>query len=239
MRDEVRTGVDPDRVSVVIPTWEEESAIGRCLASVLENPGPLEVIVVDGGSRDRTVAIAGAFRGIRVLREAPRGRGSQMNAGARVARGGTLWFVHADSRVPATGTRAIREALARPGVAGGAFRFAVDSPRRHFRALEFLVRIRSERWGVPYGDQGLFLRADTFEQAGGFSEVPILEDLYLVRRLRRLGEIRVVRDPILTSPRRWQDHGLLRTTIRNLGVLALDRLGARPERMARLRRHAR
>jgi rSAM/selenodomain-associated transferase 2 len=226
-------------VSVVIPTWREEDSIGRCLESVLANDGPIEVIVSDAGSDDRTIEIARTYSGVRVLQNVPRGRGTQMNAGADVARGAFLWFVHADSVVPPEGARAVRETLSEPGVPGGAFRFAVDSPRKRFRVLEGIVRARSERFGFPYGDQGLFVRAETFDEIGRFREEPILEDLHLVRALRLRGRVRVREEAIRTSPRRWDRQGFTRTSLRNFAVLVCERLGVSPDRIAHLRRHVR
>jgi len=232
---------DPRLVSVILPTWQEESALGACLTAVARNEGPLEIVVVDGGSTDRTVDVARSFapHGVRVLEGGPRGRGAQMNRGARASRGPLLWFLHADTRPPAGAATAIRRALAEPDIAGGALRFGVDSPRRVFRLLEALVRVRSEWFRLPWGDQGIFLRRETFEAIGGYREEAILEDLHLVRELKRRGRLRLLPLEVRTSPRRWEGGGLVRTTLRNQGVLLLHRLGVSPERLARLRGHDR
>jgi rSAM/selenodomain-associated transferase 2 len=196
--------------------------------------GPLEVIVADGGSTDRTVAIATAVPGVQVV-HAPRGRGTQMNAGVRAATGEILWFLHADCRPPAGAAAAIRRALARDAVSGGAFRFALAGRRWGYRVVEWGVRLRCRLFRLPYGDQGLFLRRETFDAVGGYRDTPIFEDLYLVRALRRHGWVVTLPAPLPTSPRRCARDGILRTVLRNQALLVGERLGVAPERLAALR----
>ncbi len=221
------------RVSVIIPTWQEAASIERCLGDLAGNPGPLEVIVSDGGSSDGTIERARAFPGVRVTGTA-RGRASQMNHGAALARGDILWFLHADSRPPVHAVQVIRHTLWDPAVTAGAFRFAIDSARWRYRLIELGVRVRSEWLKVPYGDQGFFLRRSTFEALGGFPPVPIMEDLYFLRKLRRRGAITVVNIPLPTSARRWERLGIWRTTVGNWKIVSLGRLGVSPTRLARL-----
>lgn len=187
-----------------------------------------EVVVCDGGSRDLTTTIVAAHPGVQLL-QAPAGRARQMNHGALAATGDVLWFLHADCQPPPDAAPRIRAALAEPDVALGAFRFAVDSPRLVFRYLEAGVRTRSEWLGVPYGDQGLFLRRDDFLAWGGYPEVPRMEDLYLVRAARRRGAVRVVPPALPCSPRRWEAHGFWRTSARNWVLVVADWLGLTPE----------
>lgn len=224
-----------DRISAIVPARNEERRIGPCLEALLRcDPSP-EVIVCDGGSTDRTIAVASSFRSVRVVRSPRPGRAAQMNHAATVARGDVLWFVHADCRVPESGARRIREALSSRGVPGGCFRFAVDSPRHRYRILERAVWLRTRWLRAPYGDQGLFVTRETFEAVGPFDDVPILEDLRLVRRLRRLGRLVVIAEPVVTSARRFERGGFLRTVARHQWILVLDRLGVPPRRLAKIR----
>jgi len=232
--DGVGASAQAERITAVIPTLDEEENIGPCLALLATQAGPLEVVVADGGSTDRTVAIATAVPGVQVV-HAPRGRGTQMNAGARAATGEILWFVHADCRPPAGAATAIRRTLACDAVSGGAFRFALAGRRWGYRVVEWGVRLRCRLFGLPYGDQGLFLRRSLFESLGGFRAVPIFEDLYLVRELRRRGRVVTLPAPLPTSPRRCARDGILRTVLRNQALLVGERLGVAPERLAALR----
>ena len=168
-------------ITVVIPTLNEAPWIRGAVESVAA--GASEVIVVDGGSADATVQEA-TSAGARVI-AGPRRRASQMQAGAQEALGDWLVFLHADTRLEAGWSDALR-ALDVSFVAG-AFRFRLDSPRARYRLLEAAVRLRCAALALPYGDQGIFVRREAFVTCGGFGDVPILEDVDLVRRLRRCG----------------------------------------------------
>jgi len=222
------------KITVIIPTLDEEDSVGACLAALDDQPGPLEVIVADGGSRDRTVAIAAQKPGVRVV-EAPCGRAAQMNAAAAVATGEILWFVHADCRPPAGAATAIRDALARDGVSGGALRFALAGHGWRYRVVEWGVRLRCRLFHLPYGDQGIFVRRETFDAVGGYGETPLFEDLALVRALRRRGRVVILPELMVTSPRRCARDGILRTVVRNQALLLLERFGMAPERLVGLR----
>ncbi len=217
-------------VSVVIPVWNEEPRLATTLAA-LAAEAPHEVIAVDAGSRDRSAAIARAHGAI-LLTSAP-GRARQMNTGAAAATGEFLFFLHADTLPPAGWHTEIRETLAQPGVAAGAFSFALDAEFRGRRWIERGTNWRARRRRMPYGDQGLFLRQETFEQGGGFPDLPILEDYEFIRRLRRLGRIVVATKVARTSARRWQTRGVVRTTFVNQCILLGYRLGIAPARLAR------
>jgi rSAM/selenodomain-associated transferase 2 len=211
-------GSGKPRLTVVIPAWNEEPALERILPPLAAVPG-IEVIVVDGASTDRT-AQAAARLGARVL-SSPRGRGAQLDAGARAARSGTLLFLHADSRLPAGFAESIERTLDRPGVAMGAFALGFDGGHPWYRALEAATALRVRLTGTPYGDQAFFLRSETYARIGGFPPWPLLEDLALVRRLRQAartgGPCRIVVLPerVVVSTRRYRSSGKLRTVLRN------------------------
>jgi len=167
--------------------------------------------------------------------EGLRGRAAQMNAGAARASGEHLLFLHADTVPPRGWVPLVRASLDRAEVAAGAFGFSLEGEFPATRFIERLVDLRCRLFSLPYGDQGLFLRRDLFEALDGFPEQPILEDLALMRRLRRLGEIDVLQERAATSERRWREGGVLRTFLRHQAILLGDRLGVSPERLARLR----
>ena len=158
-------------ISIIIPTLNEAECIGQTVAGLAGQPG-VEVIVADGGSRDRTVPLATAA-GAKVI-AAPLGRGSQQNAGARAAQGRVLLFLHADTRLPEGFAPDIHEALKHPGIVAGAFRFAVEAKGWRFRVLEQCANWRAGWLGLPYGDQALFLPAARFWALGGFREIALL-----------------------------------------------------------------
>ncbi len=218
------------KISVIIPTLDEARFLPHALSNAVNAPG-VEVVVADGGSTDATGDIA-EQAGCRVLRCAP-GRAGQMNAGAEAAGGDVLLFLHADSRLPDGFAQAVFEALDRPHVAAGAFRLRIDGPERALRLMEWGVRVRSYVFRMPYGDQALFMKAETFHAAGGFPDVPIMDDFALVRRLRRLGRIVLLPQHVTTSARRWHALGPWRTMWINQKVIAGYYLGVPPDRLAR------
>jgi len=216
-------------ISVVIPALDEEALLPATLRCVRE---AAEVLVVDGGSRDRTASVAEA-EGARVLRCAP-GRGRQLDLGARAARGDWLVFLHADTRLE-PGWAAALAALG-PDVAGGAFRLAIDSPRAGYRIVEAMVRARVRWLSLPYGDQAIFARREAYARAGGFPHQPLMEDVAFVRRLRATGRLAFPSVRAWTSARRWEQRGLVCATARNWLLVGLYAAGQPPERLARFYR---
>ncbi|MBU2538316.1 MAG: TIGR04283 family arsenosugar biosynthesis glycosyltransferase [Proteobacteria bacterium] len=217
-------------ISIVIPTLNEALCIGQTVTELVDQPG-VEVIVADGGSSDQTVSLA-TQAGARVI-PAPPGRGSQQNAGAHAAQGKILLFLHADTRLPEGFAPQIRTTLAERGVVAGFFRFGVDAKGWQFRLLEQCTNWRASWFGLPYGDQGLFLSADRFKTMEGFREIALLEDLDLVLRLRKNGRLALLATPVRTSARRWQRLGFARTTMINQIILLGFFFGISPDRLAR------
>lgn len=207
-------GTEPpirDLLSIVIPTLNEADGIAATVHSLLVLPD-LEVIVADGGSRDNTAEIARQL-GVRVVISSP-GRGRQMNAGAAVARGGRLLFLHADTQLPEN-FREHMESVLGGGACAGAFRLRIDGDRRAFRWIEWGANARSRLLQLPYGDQALFLPAELFYRLGGFAELALMEDVDLCRRLRHCGRIALAAAEVRTSARRWERLGPVRTTVMN------------------------
>jgi rSAM/selenodomain-associated transferase 2 len=199
-------------LSVVIPALDEAQNLARLLPDLLGRAPGVEVVVVDGGSRDGTPAVAAATPGARLLRS-PRGRARQMNAGARAASGQVLLFLHADTRPPAGFDAALREALVDPAVVGGRFDVSFDNPRPAFRVIAALMNARSRWTGIATGDQAIFLRRTAFEALGGYPEIPLMEDVELSRRLKRLGRLAPLRLRVTTAARKWEREGVARTIL--------------------------
>ncbi len=192
-----------------------------------------DVIVVDGESTDRTRDVARAS-GAKVLTSAP-GRGEQQNLGARVATGDVLLFLHADTHLPSDFAEQIATALRKSEVSAGAFRLRIDAPGRPFRLVEQLANWRSRVFQLPYGDQAIFLKAETFRDSGGFADIPLMEDFDLMRRLRRLGRIELTPAAVTTSARRWRKLGVWRATWTNQLCILAHLLGVSCHRIARWR----
>jgi rSAM/selenodomain-associated transferase 2 len=225
------------RLAAVIPTLDEESALPRTLARAAIAADL--VVIADGGSRDRTPALARAAGAIVV--ESPAGRGRQLNAGARaaLARGcDVLVFVHADTLLPERARERIEGAIG-AGAAGGGFEVRFDDPRRIFALGSALVNARTRLLRAPLGDQAQFATRDAFVALEGFNEWPILEDLDFMRRLRKVGRIAVLAPPATTAVRRFVERGIARTVGTNYLIWALYLLGVDPVRLSRLYPHIR
>lgn len=217
-------------ISIITPVLNEEQVIASFL-DALTTFSDVEHILVDGGSTDRTIQIIRRYP-VKLL-EAPPGRGPQQNTGAAAAGNEILLFLHCDTRLPENFPSIVTETLENPLVAAGAFRLGIDHPAWPYRLVERGANLRSRLLHLPYGDQALFMKKKTFNQAGGFPEQPILEEITLLRRLRPLGNIHIARPQVTTSARRWQRLGVLQTTALNQLVLAGLILGISPRRLAR------
>lgn len=221
-------------LSVIIPVLNESELINSLLShlSGMQSPAPVEVIVVDGDPAGSTLEVI-SRTGVVTLTSPP-GRGLQMNAGARRASGDYLLFLHADTRLAANGPVEMCRVLAHRQVGAGAFSLAIDSPKRIFRLIERTVTVRSRLTHIPYGDQALFIKRDLFIDSGGFRDLPLMEDVDLMRRVKRSGAaIVILPQKARTSPRRWLAEGILYCTLRNWVLITLYLAGASPHRLAR------
>jgi rSAM/selenodomain-associated transferase 2 len=218
-------------LSIIVPTLNEELAI----AATLEALAPLrargaEVIVVDGGSRDRTAATATPLCD-RVI-AAPRGRGAQMNAGASAAHGDIMLFLHADTRLPDGADRLISEGLATRGCAWGRFDVRIEGSHALLPLIAAMMNLRSRATGIATGDQAIFVTRSAFAAIGGYSDIPLMEDIVLSRRLKRLGRPLCLRARASTSGRRWEKHGVMRTVLTMWRLRLAFWLGAAPDKLA-------
>ncbi|MCL4177247.1 MAG: TIGR04283 family arsenosugar biosynthesis glycosyltransferase [Verrucomicrobia bacterium] len=218
-------------LAVIIPTLNEAAHLAATLKPVLEEH-PEEVIVVDGGSQDRTVELARAS-GVQVI-SAPRGRGRQLNAGAQAASAAQLLFLHADTLPPAGYRELVGRTLDHPKTVAGAFAFSIRDPMRHRRLVEWWVAARGRILRNPFGDQGLFVRRDLFEAVDGYPDWPLLEDVEILRRLRPHGRLAITTTAASTSGRRWLARGVWSTLCLNLRIMLGYYRGIPIEQLARL-----
>jgi rSAM/selenodomain-associated transferase 2 len=221
------------RLSIIIPVLDEEAEIAHVLAALapLRSRG-VETIVVDGGSRDRTVALAAPLADRLIT--APRGRAVQMNAGAVAATGDVLLFLHADTRLPAEADRLVLDGLARSGRQWGRFDVRISGRHPLLRVVAALMNIRSRLTGIATGDQAMFVRRDLFERVGGFPAIPLMEDVAFSRAAKRVGEPLCLSPRAITSGRRWEQRGVMRTILLMWRLRLAYSLGAAPARLAHL-----
>ena len=219
------------RFSVVVPTLDEAQALPALLSDLRALPA-MELIVADGGSSDGTREIASSF-GATVI-TGSRGRGAQLRAGAAAAHGDILCFLHADARLDARACEALASLVHgwRDDGTAWAFRLRILGRGPAFRVVERGANLRS-RLGLPYGDQGLIVSRALYERAGGFPDVPLMEDVSLIRAIARHGRVRLLRASIGVSARRWERDGVMRRSIRNLVLLLRWYAGASPSDLAR------
>ena len=216
-------------LSIIMPARNEAAHIVSSLQPLQALRGELEVILVDGGSTDNTVALAKGFCD-QLLQSQP-GRARQMNAGAAVARGSTLLFLHADTRLPDGFTRLIAQAVNK-SQRWGRFDVQLAPASALLNTVAGMMNWRSRITGVCTGDQGIFVEHQLFTELGGYADIPLMEDIELSKRLRRHGKPVCLRPPLVTSSRRWQQHGTLRTIALMWWLSALYWLGVPPQRLA-------
>lgn len=223
------------RLSIIIPTLNEATTIRAAAEALAPWRNQIEIIVADGGSTDETLALAREC-GLQVL-TAPRGRGSQMNAGAHAARGEALLFLHADTRLPQEAPALIEAALANPTVSGGNFRLRFDGGTRAAQLLTWLYPYL-RLGGMCYGDSAIFVRRAVFEQLGGYRDFPLFEDVDLFRRLQCAGRFVHLPARATTSARRFEGR-FVRTFALWSSLQVLYWLGVAPQRLAQFYRLAR
>ncbi|NET10792.1 MAG: DUF2064 domain-containing protein [Symploca sp. SIO2B6] len=252
---------DPDKkvptsgqTSVIIPVLNEAGYIQQTLQTLYQaadQPDNLEIIVVDGGSHDDTVMLAKtalteiALTGnidatntssnnpVKVIASTS-GRANQMNAGAAIATGEYLLFLHADTQTPIDFQSYVAQTLHQPNVVAGAFELAIQGSQRGFRLIEWGIKWRSQLFQMPYGDQAIFTKAETFQELGGFPKLPLMEDFEFIRRLKRKGKVAIAPTAVTTSGRRWQKLGLLQTTLINQTVIWGYLMGISPQKLIQI-----
>ena len=223
-------------ITVIIPTLNEASIIAATIRQTAAL-GFHEIVVVDGGSSDRTGAIVNAcapsaLGTIRFLITPP-GRGRQLNAGAKTACSDVLLFLHADTRLPDDAKHLIESAVSHPAIVGGRFDVQFDSPSIWSRTIALLMNLRSRLTGISTGDQAMFVRRHIFERLGGFADIPIMEDIEFSNRLKRLGPIIAFNERVVTSFRRWERQGPVRTILLMWALRFLYWIGVSPHQLQR------
>ena len=200
------------RISVIIPVLNEEAVIGTCLAQFC-GVEDVELIVVDGGSTDDTQRVVEARGGSQWIKVHKAGRALQMNAGAERATGDVFLFLHADTFLPSDGLRLIRDSLRVSGVVGGRFRLGLSEKTIGFRLVAFLSTLRSRYLGITYGDQGIYVRRETFNAVGGFPSRQLFEDSEFCSHVARVGKFVMLNARVCSSTRRWRKWGFVRTVV--------------------------
>lgn len=221
------------KISVIIPTLNEEQNIAELIERLLVLPERPEIIVADGGSADGTLAAA---QGHAHCISCPPGRAIQMNAGAKAATGDVLLFLHADCRLATGALQQINKALADRAVVGGCFRLTIDSASFILKLVALSSNLRAKYGSLVFGDQGIFVRRQVFEEVGGFPEIALMEDWEFSRAMGKKGQLTVLNTPIYTSPRRWEKHGIWRTVWLMHKLKLLYLLGRSPAELKELYR---
>lgn len=217
-------------ISIIIPVLNEAAIIKSTLTQLQQHSG-VEIIVVDGGSQDNTVALV-QQTGVKVITVLGKGRAGQMNAGANAAQGNILLFLHADTRLPPHFVDLVIQTLKQPRIVAGAFKLAIEGTDRSLRWVEMIVEMRSRLLSLPYGDQAIFISQPAFIESGGFADLPIMEDFEFVRRIKSRGRIAIAPAAVITSGRRWRKLGVWQTTLINQLIIAGFYLGVSPTKLA-------
>lgn len=223
--------------SIIIPVLKEEAVINGVIDHLqnIEGNEETEIIVADGDPKAGTLKV--------ILRDdvkkvkSARGRGRQMNEGARVAKGDVLLFLHADTELPSDALRRIAIAMQDKRCIAGAFDLGIKSERFIFRIIESVASLRSRITGIPFGDQAIFMRKDYFDRIGGYKDIPIMEDVEIMDRIKQMGDrVIIIKQKVNTSPRRWEEEGVIRCTLRNWLLQILYLLRISPDRLSKLYR---
>ncbi|XHU96423.1 MAG: TIGR04283 family arsenosugar biosynthesis glycosyltransferase [cyanobacterium endosymbiont of Rhopalodia gibba] len=217
-------------ISIIIPVLNEETFIVKTLNNLQINEA-IEVIVVDGGSKDNTVQLVRNM-GVKIIQLTQASRSLQMNQGALLATGNILLFLHADTILPQGYDELILNSFSNSKIVGGAFKLKIDLPLFSLRLIEILVNWRSQIFSIPYGDQGIFVKTLVFREIGGFTNFPIMEDFEFIQKLNKRGKIVIVSAKVVTSGRRWQKLGVVKTTLINQLIILGYYLGVPPKKLA-------
>lgn len=228
--------------SIILPVLSEATIINATIdhLGALEGSDQCECIVVDGAPDGNTIQAIQAITGNDVYcMKSPRGRGRQMNAGAAAAKGEILIFLHADTRLPRNALHLISQTMTRQDLIGGAFDLRIGSERPILKTIALIASVRSRLTRIPYGDQAIFIRRDYFNRVGGYPEIPLMEDVALMRRIKKAGgRIGFIPAPVITSARRWEEEGILYGTLRNWLLVSAYLLGVSPEKLVKYYRSA-
>ena len=220
--------------SIILPVFNETQRINEAIGHIrAQNTGErFEIIVVDGDPQGCTVN-ATTGEGVRKV-IAVRGRACQMNRGAAIAKGDILLFLHADTLLPSKALALIHAAMNDRRFVAGAFELGFNTKRKLFKITETYVFLRTRLTRVPFGDQAIFIRRDYFEKIGGYDDIPLMEDVALMKRIRKRGDkIVIIPEQVLTSPRRYEQEGIMYCTVRNWMVQFLYMVGVSPERLVK------
>jgi len=221
---------------VVVPLLNEAVTLPQLLQDLRQCEAD-ELVLVDGGSSDKTQQIL-QESGLRWLTSGP-GRGAQMNTGARVCESEIILFLHADTVISSSHIGILRELAAEPAYMGGRFDVRLSGAHLALRVIEWFINLRSRLSSISTGDQAMFVRRDVFKTMGGFSDIPLMEDIDLARRLKRLGKVACLPQKVCTSSRRWEQHGFVRTVLLMWRMRLLYWLGVSPAKLAAMYREAR
>jgi rSAM/selenodomain-associated transferase 2 len=227
------------KISIIVPVLNESAGINNTiehLSGLIKATGlSTEIIIVDGDQEGKTIT---AIKDDKVITSVGKpGRASQMNQGAALAHGKILLFLHTDTQLPDDGLALIDAACGNHFFGAGAFDLAIDSERPIFRLIEKTASLRSRLTRIPYGDQAFFFTADYFRDLGGFAEIPFMEDVEIMRRIKKRGEkIVFLSSPVRTSPRRWEKDGIIKRTLHNWLLVSLYLAGVKPQRLTKFYR---
>lgn len=218
------------KISVVIPTLNETLILEDNLRAI-SGLNPHEIIVVDGGSADPTVSVASRLATLVITSKS--GRAHQMNTGAKKATGDLLLFMHADNKLNLESFKRMEKIMTTDGFVGGAFSLQIESEKASLKIISLLATWRAKYLNIVYGDQAIFVRNDIFQKMGGFSLLPICEDLDFFRRLGQQGKVVLLKEKTHTSARRWKAEGIFYTTLRNITIGSLFLLGFSPQTLSK------
>ena len=220
------------KFSIIVPVFHEGNRINDLIDHLnsLDSKESFEIIVVDGDRERDTLKAIQSNRVIKIFSE--KGRAKQMNAGASIAKGDILIFLHADTELPTHALKKIESVIEKRGYTAGAFDLGIQSKKLIFKVIAFLGSLRSRLNRIPYGDQAIFLRTEYFNNIGGYKEIPLMEDVELMRRIKRSGKkIWILYDRVMTSPRRWEKEGVIYCILRNWVLQGLYFLGVSPHKL--------